>query len=307
VDPGVALDWKGRLVLADPSCSPNDARSVDVETQTMTDTLNRPADLPDFELPPLHEVVVGVQFRSPRGYRQIRAGEVWELFKDQYPDVEEHPPIPPIFETFGRPQPSQPNIQFVQGTSHDRFWFISSSRNELLQFQSDRLLHNWRKVETSEEVYPRFERMIQKFHGELQKLESYFFHLHPQNLEITQCEISYINHIPKLDAETGMLGHLYLKFLNFSDFNPDDFFTIFRVAIRDAGGAPVGRLICECRTALDSLERELIVFTLTVRGAPKTPTIESGLAFLEFGRKTVVNAFASMTTASAHQAWRRIR
>lgn len=293
--------------MADPSCNSNSLRSVDVETEAMTDTPKRPADLPDFERPPLHEVVVGVQFRPPRGYQQIRAGEVWGLFKDQYPDVEEHPPIPPTFETFGRPQPSQPNIQVVQGASHDRFWFVSPSKNELLQFQNDRLLHNWRKVESSEEVYPRFEAMIQKFNDELKKLESYFSRLHQQSLDITQCEVSYINHISKIDEKTGVFGHSYLVFLNFCESNPDDFFTIFRMVVRDAGGAPVGRLICECRTALDSRERELIVFTLTVRGAPKTPTIESGLAFLEFGRKTVVNAFASMTTASAHQAWRRIR
>lgn len=69
--------------------------------EQMTDTLPRPDHLPDFRTPPLNEVVVGVQFAPARGYQQILAGEVWELYRAQFPTVEEMPPIPPAFETFG--------------------------------------------------------------------------------------------------------------------------------------------------------------------------------------------------------------
>ena len=60
---------------------------------------SRPDHLPDFRKPPLNEVVLGVQFNEPAGYRLIRAFEVWSLFREVYPEVHEQPPLAPIVET----------------------------------------------------------------------------------------------------------------------------------------------------------------------------------------------------------------
>ena len=105
----------------------------------------RPDDLPDFGKPPLNEVVLGVQFAPPSGYSQIRAGQVWELFKGKYPHTEEYMPLPPVFETFGPRVVAQANqLEFIDGPMHDRYWFLNDAHDELIQFQQDRLLHNWR-------------------------------------------------------------------------------------------------------------------------------------------------------------------
>ena len=68
---------------------------------------------------------------------------------------------------------------------HSRYWFVSLSEDELLQFQKDRLLHNWRKVDDRTNEYPRFETLIDKFEKELRKLETYFASLVPQLLKRT--------------------------------------------------------------------------------------------------------------------------
>ncbi|MDE2074857.1 MAG: TIGR04255 family protein, partial [Alphaproteobacteria bacterium] len=140
----------------------------------------RPSHLPDYKAPPLNEVVLGVQFNQPVGYQQIRAGEVWSLYKSNYPVVEEQPPLAPSFEMFGGRPTNVLQFQFATGATHDRFWFLSESRDELIQFQADRLLHNWRKVGDGTNPYPRFERMIDKFRAELRTLETYLATLAPQ-------------------------------------------------------------------------------------------------------------------------------
>ena len=48
------------------------------ESNTEVD-LRRPDNLPDFGTPPLVEVVLGVQFATPAGYREVFAREVWAL------------------------------------------------------------------------------------------------------------------------------------------------------------------------------------------------------------------------------------
>jgi uncharacterized protein (TIGR04255 family) len=267
----------------------------------------RPEDLPEFDRPPLNEVVIGVQFAPARGYSQIRAGEVWSLFKSDFPIVEEHPPLAPTFELFGRPLPPQASAPFVvTGAFHNRFWFLTPGKEELIQFQPDRLLHNWRKVRDENNEYPRYERMIEKFERELRQLDAYFTTLSSQPLAINQCEISYINHIP-CDPERGCVAEQWFQFLHFGERNIEDFAVSFRRIVPADDGRPIGRLTCEATTALALPSQPLISLTLTARGAPDKPGIPAALAFLARGREIVVRTFTEITTESAHQAWQRSR
>ena len=65
----------------------------------------RPEHLPDFESPPLDELVLGVQFSPLPGYSAVFAKDVWGLFRQQFPRVEEKPALDPVFETFGGTSP----------------------------------------------------------------------------------------------------------------------------------------------------------------------------------------------------------
>jgi len=268
--------------------------------------LERPEHLPDFKSPPLNEVVIGLQFSMPQGYQQIRAGEVWNLFKHEYPQVQEQPSLEPTFETFGGPfqHAPRPPFSFVPGCTHDRFWFLNKDGSELIQFQQDRLLHNWRKVGDKSNNYPRFESMITKFEMELKKLEQYFDALSPQSLAINQCEISYINHIPFSKINGESLSD-WLSFIGFANGDPDDYGINFRKIIRDDSGKPLGRFFAESALGYLPGGQEIIVLSLTVRGAPLGTDIDSGLKFLALGRDEIVQRFAELTTDQAHQKWER--
>jgi uncharacterized protein (TIGR04255 family) len=265
----------------------------------------RPAHLPDFERPPLHEVVLGVQFNAPAKYQQIFAGDVWRLFEKDYPNVEEKPALAPAFETFGGRSTAQFNIGFLSGAQHDRFWFLSPKKDELIQFQSDRLLHNWRKVGDGSNPYPRFERMIDKFQSELAALERYINTLAPQRLHINQCEVTYVNHIALTDARNPAS---WIGVLNMSDYdNQDDFSISLRHVIKGKDGKPRGRLIIAAVSAATDTGEEIIKLELTMRGAPQTSQIDDAVAFLLEGRERIVRKFADITTEDAQKVWERIQ
>ncbi|WP_198032983.1 TIGR04255 family protein [Methylosinus sp. PW1] len=273
----------------------------------MSDT-SRPEHLPDFKSPPLNEVVLGVQFEPAREYKQILATEVWQLFRSEYPFVEETQALPPTFEVFGRSGPAR-GLQFglVTGAQHDRFWFVSPSKEQLIQFQIDRLLHNWRKVGDKTNEYPRFEKMIFSFEKELRTLEAYFNQLEPQRLMCNQAEISYINQI-RICPNDGLqkIGD-WLRFVDFFD-EPNDITCVTRRVLFDAqNNQPVGRLSCEMNYARDPKGGGTIDLNLTVRGAPSEQSIDAAISFLKYGREVIGTEFASITTDSAHNVWERVR
>lgn len=264
--------------------------------------VSRPNDLPDFAQPPLNEVVLGVQFDPPQGYQQIYAGDVWDLFKSDFPIVQELPAIPPSFETFGTMPGAQFNFGIMAGATHDRFWFLSKNGSELIQFQNDRLLHNWRKVGDESNEYPRFEGIIAKFMDELERLEAFMSRIRSQKLIIRQCELTYINHIRP--GGEAINPSEWLRFVSPDMTPPDDFSASFRRVI-EVKGQPRGRLICESSTAIDEAARRFIALTLTARGAPDTPKLESALEFLSKGRDMIVRLFTEITTDSAQRTWER--
>lgn len=268
--------------------------------------LSRPEHLPDFESPPLNEVVIGVQFAPPKSYQQIYAGQVWDLFRSEYPQVQAQMPLPPNFETFGIPHQRSftPQIQFATGASHDRFWFLRPDGDELVQFQDDRLLHNWRKVGDLTNPYPRFEAMFAHFKEDVTKLENFMAGLSPQKLLINQCEVSYINQI-LFGTRTGSKAPDWLRFLKFDGHIPDDLSVTFREVIRDASNIPTSRLTCEIASVTTHTGEEAMQLTLSVRGAPSSPSIESALEFIASGREVIVQRFAELTSDEAHKIWGR--
>jgi uncharacterized protein (TIGR04255 family) len=273
----------------------------------MPDNPIRPKNLPDFRQPPLNEVLLGVQFAPAKGYDQIRAGEVWNLFRTDFPNVEEQPPLAPVFETFGLSPMAVPlNFGIATGAQHDRFWFLTPEKDELIQFQHDRLLHNWRKVGDQSNEYPRFEKMIVSFEKELRQLENYFNSLEPQPFVCNQAEISYINHIPI--AEVGdERSSKWVRFLNFGDSEPDDVACYFRRVLKGPSGVPYARLAGEFSSAGSRGGGRIFSLTLTVRGAPRDTEISSAIEFLKMGREVIVNEFAAITTDSAQSLWERIQ
>jgi uncharacterized protein (TIGR04255 family) len=265
--------------------------------------VQRPPYLPDFRSPPLDEVVLGVQFAPVPGYLSIHAGHVWDLFREEFPHVQEHPPLAPTFETFGLPQAGQISFGITTTVPHSRFWFLSKGKDELIQFQNDRILHNWRKIGDRANKYPRFEVIIEKFKKELYTLQDYFKQFKSAELTANQCEVSYVN---KIQVSLDPNPQHWLRYLCPNDIKMDDFSMVFRRVIFGEDGKPRGRLFCEASSVGDAKGQRVIVLSLTVKGAPATPDIPGALDFLRRGREIIVTTFADVTTDSAHKEWGRL-
>ena len=129
---------------------------------------SRPSDLPDYERPPVTEVVLSIQFASNNKFQIVHAGLFWNLVHNQFPNVSEQAPLQAVFETFGGPPVAAP-IQVQFSPPFPRFWFESEDRAYVLQLQQDRILFNWRAT-SSESVYPRYETLREHFLTRVQQL-----------------------------------------------------------------------------------------------------------------------------------------
>ena len=271
----------------------------------MIKPLERPNHLADFISPPLTEVVLGIQFAEVAAYSQIYAGNVWDLYKHEYPKVLDYPPIPSQFEVFGINQPQGINFGLIEKGQHDRFWFLSKDDQELIQFQSDRILHNWRKQPREDSVYPRFEFILEKFIKEISCLDSYYTDKFSQRLAVNQAEITYINIIPYGGSEKFASISDVIKVLNITSDEADDVQASYRRTLLGSDDEPFARLYADFNTLQNQSGSKALSFSLTVRGAPAGNSIPDCMDFLKIGREVIVDEFEAVTTESAQAEWGR--
>lgn len=260
----------------------------------------RPQHLPDFTDPPLDEVVLGVQFSPIPDYSSVNAQEIWNLFKSNFPLIQEQPLLQPQFETFGGSN-LQASFQFQLGAPvGSRLWFISSDSNHLVQFQPDRFLANWRKS-PNPHPYPRFEKVAAAFESNLSVLSQHLSKAFEHSLDVNQAEVSYINIIPVEEfSEVGRWltlwsgGHLNVEALNAN----------FTEVIRGDDGKPMARLHHEIRSVFTADgKQKAYSFNLTFRGKPNGIDVNSAMEFLAAGRIAIVTRFDELTTVRSHEFW----
>jgi uncharacterized protein (TIGR04255 family) len=265
----------------------------------------RPKNLPEYSEPPLNEVAIGVQFTPAPSYSQIHAGEVWALFKNHFPKVLEQAPMLPHFETFGLP--SAPTLQFGfgQATLHNRYLFLTSDEDELIQFQNDRFHHNWRKTGIFANSYPRFDTVLERFSNELNRFEKLMSNYGSPLLACNQAEVSYVNVIPLTDEAKDISNWLQIDdaFAN----KATDFSANYTRVLTDNLRKPFARLVVEAGKRYDPLSKDILILNVTVRGAPVGNDLVGTTKFLHDAREIIVNEFTAITTDSAHRFWKRTK
>ncbi len=271
---------------------------------------------PEFSNPPLAEVVLTVQFEKIEGFRTVHAGLLWERLRRDLPNlehVEEHAQVDQPMEFPGVTgfRSAELRVELVDLPQLPRLFFLTSDRTQLIQFQPDRLSHNWRKVGGAE-TYPHYENIRPAFEAELRLLETFLAERKLGALAPTQCEISYINHIVA-DGDSASevaLGRV-------SSFWPAEYRTLagcefedvslnMRHVIRDEHGEFLGRLVAMAKPALRRFDKKpLLVLELVARGRPMGEGISGALRFIDTGRERLRQAFDSLTSEEMHRIWGR--
>jgi uncharacterized protein (TIGR04255 family) len=272
---------------------------------------SRPTDLPDYASPPVSEVSLGVQFNILEGLLAPHLGLIWTEFKAEFPLMEQHSPLEPVFETFGEKGASvMPLPRIVFPIPTPRLFFINKGRTELLQVQRDRFYHNWRKIGDGDE-YPRFESMLNTFENGLRRLDNL---VRTEGLGSTvpnQCEVIYVNYIPvPQDARAAeVLGTVLGSWVKAPSLKglgaPEDARVLVRYVIRQPDEVPIGRLIISAEPAWKLDGTHVLQLTLVARGKPKGESLADVAEFLKLGRRHIVKGFDELTSKEMHKVWGR--
>jgi len=275
---------------------------------------NRPSDLPDYERPPVSEVVLSIQFASNAQFQIVHAGLFWNLIRDQFPNVSEQVPLQPVFETFGGPAIAAGPIQVQTFSSppFPRFWFESEDRAYVLQLQQDRILFNWRAI-SSGSVYPRYEALRERFTREVQRLAEFFEGQKIGSLSPNQCEVTYINSISLGEEDAGPYAHLDMITPLWSDKVRKigglevERTVVQTVFILKSNEQPYGRLYVIFTPALRAVGvvRPIIQLEMTARGRPENDTLDAAFRLLDQERHTIVRTFTGVTKEEMHKMWGR--
>lgn len=266
--------------------------------------MSRPADLPDFGNPPLSEVAISLQFAQLSTFGVVHAGLLWERFRSRFPRVEYKGQLQPTFETFGLSRPNAPRLRLEIAEVPDlpRLWFVDATSSELVQFQPDRFIHNWRKIGAGSS-YPRYETIRASFLEELQTLQA--FVLQHQLGEITpnQCEVTYVNTLRIPPGERSFI------FFQPAD-NPhvgelEDVGMTLRYRLNDDSGKPIGRITVQAAPGIDPNGESVTQLSITGRGPPSNPSVAAAMEFFDRARTAVVHTFAALTTGEMHNLWDR--
>lgn len=273
--------------------------------------MSRPR-IADFERPPVVEVVLSVQFEELAGFGTPQVGLLWQRYREQFPVTEQHPPLSTTLEVFGvKGVPEVALSVELVPTAPPRCWFLNDTRTELIQVQANRFIHNWRKVGT-EDQYPRFEHVRACFQRELGEFQAFVQDEQLGHWTPNQCEVTYVNQIVAGEGwtEHGEIGNVLTVFqAKYSDTFlglPENAKLDLRFILKGEGGEPIGRLhISAVPGYRRSDSAPVIRLTLTARGRPSGDGVEGVLEFLNKGRETIVESFASITTPEMHRIWGR--
>ena len=193
-----------------------------------------------------------------------------------------------------------------------RVCFLNQSETELIQIQTDRFIHNWRKAGNVPAPYPRYEGVRAKFRDEVSRFQKFLSDEKLGQVVVNQCEVTYVNHIEpcgawrRLGQIEGVLRNWTARGRSFLP-EPEGGRIEQRFVIRSDSGGPLGRLHTSLASAWKAEgQSPILVLTLTARGAPMGHGIDGAFAFLDLGREWIVKGFAELTTTDMHRVWGRI-
>lgn len=149
--------------------------------------------LPDYKNFPLIEVAMAIQFDDLHGFPAPYLGNLWDAFdRKEFPYAENHPVAAPMSAG------GVTRIIFTDPSQDiPRVWFLNKDKTELIQFQHNRLVFNWRKTDEKPNApYPRYEAVAKKFMEKLRALNKFAEAQLSRKLTYSAMELTYINSIP---------------------------------------------------------------------------------------------------------------
>lgn len=248
---------------------------------------------------------MGIQFEAIPGFTAIDTKEVHDLYKQDFPIVREQQRLAPHFETFGGNPPSTgPQISFGARPELSRLWFVSSTGEQIVQFQPDRLLANWRNNDANTLEYPRFKYLHKSFLKNAEILISHGKKKFSVDLKFNQVELSYTNIVP---VEQFTEASKWFNFAGDTGLNLESLNINFNEISLDVKGNPTARLYYALNSVINPKNKQKAYsFSLNYKGKPEINDINSVSDFLKSGNEKIVTQFTKLTTSQAHASWKKL-
>jgi uncharacterized protein (TIGR04255 family) len=255
---------------------------------------------PDYEKPPVIEVVCGIVFEKIEQFKGAHLGLFWQKVRKGFPKCEHAPPL-----GF-----SPESTDLMKNLPLPRMWFVSEEDDRLIQLQNDRMLYNWRKVE-GKELYPRYDTIIEPFKNNLEVLRQFLEEEDLGKIVPVNCELTYINHIPQGSGWNTLSDiHEVLPDLNWRSENerflPQPLRVGWNVAFR-LEDEDRGHLNVSLEYGTRRLDkRPVLVLQLTARGLGGKKTMEAVWDWFDVGHKWIVCGFSDLTGSKVQaEVWKR--
>jgi uncharacterized protein (TIGR04255 family) len=262
-----------------------------------------------FRLPPVVEVVAGVAFDARSNEVAPLLAAFWkERLRSAFPAVQQQPPYSPPIEQLddtGSRVPFEFSIDL--GFPSPRLWAMSATGHEVLQLQPGWFACNWRRVKPEDE-YDRWAQRRAAFERWFNELVTFMDAEGVKPLQLTQCEVTYINHIrPNSKWEDhGDFSRVFSMVVPDIPAAQPEQLTLQSDHVFQSDGKRFGRLHVKI---LPAFERDgvtpIYVLELTARGAPSAYDISGALAFMDAGRAAIDHAFVALTSEAMHREWGR--
>jgi uncharacterized protein (TIGR04255 family) len=252
--------------------------------------------LPDYDNPPVIEVVYGVQF-EPLGLRCPTIGLFWQAVRQEYPSFVEKPPLAPVIERFEPDKRTETQIELTERPPLPRLWFVDRTDNWLIQVQDDRFLYNWKRVK-EQDAYPRFEVVSTKFFKVWERFQDFCRDEGLPSPLVNQLELTYINHISMVDVEVYVreASSIFpdMRWRETHDFLPSpetlSWKTSFLFPDRQ------GRFHVSMRHAIRLKDQQpVLLLELTARGMPASKERDSVRGWFAMAREWIVRGFTDLT------------
>jgi uncharacterized protein (TIGR04255 family) len=261
--------------------------------------------LPDFENPPVVEVILGVQFKPINGLRAFNVAHLLDIYHGDFSQLEEKEPLDPVQEKLSREPASQSLVFSIQTVPPlPRFWLKDEADNHLLQIQRNRFLRNWKSFEKDNKAeYPRYPNLKDSFKRDFDKFSQFISDNEMGSIHLEYAEISYVNYIW---APHNYSNPILKPFaLNYSTGNIpelEEADLTLRYLLPDESGKPIGRMHIRFEPRFKN-KQEIYQLMLTVRGEPAENSIDSVLKFMDAGHEAIVQGFEAVTNESWHKTW----
>lgn len=266
--------------------------------------------MPTFDHPPVNEVVLAIAFEKLDALTRTELTRYAIGLEDEFPVVEELPPVVMPVENFGpMSNDALAEVEVFEAASIPvRLVLRSEDRTKVLQLQQNFFAAGWARDDEDAE-YPRWGAVEEHFGAQADRFVAWAEERGHGDLATTQVEVTYVNRISpqplwsshqelhKVLTIAGVPGRRLLG-------QPELATIGYRWTIPGPAGMPVGRLHAVANTGFrrDDLSPVLLL-NMSARVIPIRSGRDGVIDALRTGHEWVVRGFVDVVTSAAHKEW----